>query len=451
MEKPQNPDINRKAMILVILASSAGTLIEWYDLFLAIILANTLSQQLFPPGNIKFLETLAVVASSYFIRPIGSLLFGNIGDRAGRKYSFLVSLLLMGGATFLIGCLPTYTQVGWLAPILLLILRLMQGLAISGEYSGATIYVAEHAPKSRRGFYTGFIQSTVPVGLIISLGIVFLTRSQMAETDFHSYGWRIPFLCSAVLVALSYIVRSRLKESPLFQQLKLEGKTSESPIKESFRHGSNIRLMLIAIFGGNAAQSAIMQTTQFVALYFLERAVKLTDTTALFIIAVATLLGGPSYQLFGTLSDKWGRKKVILSGLVASAILIPLSFYYFMALGNPQHLTEVHSISSGNIAILTGLVWLTTIACGMVYGPMGAFMLELFPTRIRYTSMGFAHNIGNGVLGGSTPLITELIRNLLLVSAAFAPFIGLIYPIALTLIAIIVNAVYVPETFKREL
>lgn len=438
-------------MSLVIIASSAGTLIEWYDLFLAIILANTLSQQLFPPSDIKFLETLAVVASSYFIRPIGSLLFGNIGDKVGRKYSFLVSLLLMGGATFLIGCLPTYAQVGWLAPVILLLLRLMQGLAISGEYSGATIFVAEHAPKRRRGFYTGFIQSTVPVGLIISLAVVFISRSMMTETDFHAYGWRIPFLCSAVLVILSYIVRSRLKESPLFQQLKLEGKTSASPIKDSFKAPKNIRLMLIAIFGGNAAQSAIMQTSQFVALYFLERAVKLTDTTALFIIAVATLLGGPSYQLFGAWSDKWGRKKTILLGLIASAVLIPVSFYYFMALGNPEHITMVHSIATENIAVLTGLVFLMTIACGMVYGPMGAFMLELFPTHIRYTSMGFAHNIGNGVLGGSTPLITELIKSLLIVSAAFAPFIGLLYPISLTVIAIIVNALYVPETYKREL
>ncbi|HEX5170117.1 MAG TPA: MFS transporter [Cyclobacteriaceae bacterium] len=445
------PDSAQKNLRLVILASAGGTLIEWYDLFMALILANTLSIQLFPPGDSKFLETVAIIVSSYFIRPIGSLLFGSIGDRVGRKYSFLITLMLMGGATFLIGCIPGYKLIGWGAPVLLLIFRLMQGLAISGEYAGAAIYVAEHAPQNKRGFYTGFIQATAPLALLFSLGVVYIIRSRMDDQQFNSFGWRIPFLFSIVLFFFSYLIRIKLSESPLYLELKRKGETSKTPIRECFRSKETLLLMLKAIFGGNAAQSAAMHTSQFVTLFFLQRSVRIPDVTALLILSIGFLFGGFFYQWAGALSDRVGRKKVILTGLVLSLIFIPFSFYWFMALGNPQRLTEVHAISNEIIFIFILLQISMMISTAMLYGPMGAFMLELFPTKIRYTGMGFAHNIGNGVIGGATPLVTEWIRSSFVIGIFMAPFAGLIYPLVLIVIGIIVNSLTVPETYERNL
>lgn len=451
MNQTNPPPTSKKHLFTVIVAAAAGTLIEWYDLFLAIILAPVLSENLFPKSDVKFLETLAVVLSSYLIRPVGSLIFGAIGDKTGRKKSFLVSLLLMGGATFLVGCIPGYSVVGWLAPVMLLVFRLAQGLAISGEYTGATIYVAEHAPANKRGYYTGFIQSTAPLGLFVCLAIVFATRALMSPADFIAYGWRIPFLFSAVLVLVSYIARKQLGESPVYTQLKAEGKTTQAPISDAFKTPGNGALMLRAIFGGCAAQATLMQTSQFVTLFFLQRSAMLSPNTAILVLASAILLAGPSFQFFGGLSDKLGRKKLMLSGLIISAILVPIVFYLFLKIGNPNELKEVHSINTAATIQLIGLALLINVATAMVYGPIGAFMLELFPTRIRYTSMGFAYNIGNGVIGGSTAFITELLKKTLIIGAAFAPLVGLIYPLALVIIAIIVNATSVPETYKNSL
>ncbi|WP_312356569.1 MFS transporter [Empedobacter sp.] len=436
----------------IILASSVGTLIEWYDMFLAIILASVLSTQLFPnDGSSHFLETLAVVVSSFMFRPIGSLIFGSIGDRIGRKYSFLVSLIMMGAATFLIGCIPTFDSVGWFAPVLLLFCRIMQGLAISGEYAGAVIYVAEHAPAEKRGFYTGFIQATVPIGLLLCLTVVFLTQSFLSEEAFASFGWRIPFLFSGILVILSYFIRQRLHESPIFEQLKKEGKTSKTPIKDAFTTPGNVKLMLKAIFGGNAAQSTIMQTTLFVTLFFLQRAVNLPYETVLIVVLCSTLFSSFFYQWFGALSDKIGRKPVMLGGMICSFILIPLSFFLYMKLGNSEGLKEVHDIS--NLAVLGIVVvsLITSIAGAATYGPLGAFMLEIFPTKIRYTSMGFAQNMGNGFIGGATTFVTELIKSTIIVSATMSPYIGLAYPLILIFIAILVNYFTIPETYKTDL
>ena len=357
----------------------------------------------------------------------------------------------MGGATFLIGCIPTFKTIGWFAPVLLLIFRLFQGLAISGEYAGATIYVAENSPDDRRGFYTGFIQSTVPLGLLLCLSILIITRSSMSEQNFENYGWRLPFLFSAILVMLCYIIRRRLPETPHYQKLQAEGNLSKTPVKESFKTKGNVKLMLLAIFGGGGAQSALMQTTHFVMLYFLQRTVFLSLDTTLLIIIVATILGCPFFQFFGGLSDKIGRKAIILSGLILSTVLIPVTFYYILHIGNPNGLNQVHAIGSVEIIKLILMIASLHICCAMVYGPLGAFILELFPTRIRFTSMGFAYNMGNGVLGGSTTFITELFRNLFLISASLSPFTGLIYPLSLIVIAVFVNALFVPETYQRKL
>lgn len=444
-------EVKKNKTRFVIFSTAVGTLIEWYDLVLAIMLAPVLSQNFFPESDARFLETLAIVVTSYLIRPIGSLIFGSIGDAIGRKKPFLFSLLLMGCATFLIGCIPNYSVIGWFAPFLLLICRLLQGLAISGEYTGATIFVAEHAPDRRRGFYTGFIQATVPLSLLLCLSVLLITRSLMTSENFDLYGWRFPFLFSAVLVILSYTIRRKLNETPLYSQLKLEGRTSASPVKESFKAKGNVRLMVLSIFGGCAAQSTLMQTTHFVVFFFLQRSVYLSLQETLVIVGIATLVGCPFFQWFGALSDKVGRKTIMLSGLVLSLIMVPLVFYLMMSIGNPEGLKVTHAISDDAIIKITLLVCSLHLCCAMLYGPLGAFIVELFPTRIRFTSMGFAYNIGNGVLGGSTTFITELLRSLILAGAILSPFVGLIYPLSLIAVAIIINWFFVPETYHRNM
>ncbi len=427
-------------MRLAIIASATGTLLEWYDLYLAIILAKVLSTQLFPGGSdTYFLETLAIVGSSFFIRPLGSLFFGSLGDRKGRKKSFLLSLLLMGGATFLIGLIPTFAQIGWFAPILLLLFRLVQGFALSGEYSGAIIYVSENAPIDRRGYYTGFIQATVPVGLLLCLSVVIMVQSMMTSAEFTSWGWRIPFLTSAILVVFSYFIRKKMEETPVFEALKRSNNLSKSPIKDSLGSKASLKKMLAIIFGGNAAQSTIMQTAQFVTLYFLQRAMKVDENTSLVILALALLLGTPFFQWAGKWSDRYGRSKVIYLGLCLAAVSIPASFYLFHAYGNPQQLTVSHGLSLSTTVLFVLLTFINTLASALVYGPMGVYVMEFFSGKTRYTSMGFTHNVGNGVLGGATPLITEFMKGHLLVSAALSPFIGLLYPMTLILIALVVN------------
>lgn len=430
----------KKRMRVIITASATGTLLEWYDLFLAIILANVLSKNFFPDNDsTAFLETLAIVGSSFFIRPIGSLIFGSIGDRVGRKRSFILSLLLMGAATFLIGLIPDFAVIGWLAPICLLILRLIQGFALSGEYSGAIIYTSENSPPDKRGYYTGFTQATVPIGLLICLLVVILVQSLMSAEDFADWGMRIPFLSSILLVLFSYLIRRRMEETPYFLLLKQSGNIAKSPVKEVLSNVLTLKLMLKLIFGGNAAQSAIMHSSQFVTLYFLQRAVHIHEATSYVILATALLFGTPFYQLAGKWSDKFGRKKLIFCGMLIAFISIPISFYLFLKLGNPERLSVPHDIGVPVTIAFIFLVFINTFASALVYGPMGAFVMEYFHGRTRYTAMAFTHNIGNGLIGGATPLITEFLKTTLTVSAAFAPFIGLLYPLGLIVIGLIVN------------
>ncbi len=429
-----------KQMKTAIIASATGTLLEWYDLFLAVILAKLLSSQLFPSNSdTAFLETLAIVGSSFFVRPIGSLFFGSMGDRKGRKKSFLLSLLLMGGATFLIGLIPTFNQIGWAAPILLLALRLAQGFALSGEYSGAIVYVAENAPADKRGYYTGFIQATVPLGLLLCLVVVIGVQSFMSPEDFASWGWRLPFLSSAILVFFSFLARRKMDETPVYLEMKASGNLSKSPIKESLNSWKKVKVMLMLIFGGNAAQSTIMQTSQFVTLYFLQRAMKVDEFTSFTILAAAMLLGTPFFQWAGAWSDKIGRKKVIFIGICLGLISIPASFYIFNAFGNPEGLTVPHGLPISTTLLFISLAFINMIASALVYGPMGIFVMEYFESKVRYTSMGFTHNIGNGLIGGATPLITEFIKANVIVGAALSPFIGLMYPIGLVALAFLIN------------
>lgn len=437
-------------MRLVIAASSIGTLIEWYDLFLAIILSRVLSNQLFPGGeSTHFLETLAIVGSSYIARPIGGLIFGSMGDRRGRKNSFLISLLLMGGATFLIGCLPTFQQVGWLAPVLLLILRLAQGFALSGEYAGAVIYVSENAPPEKRGFFTGFIQITAALGLVFGLMIVLAVQSLMTPADFQSFGWRLPFLLSALMVWVAYIVRRKLPETPVFSEMQAAGNLSTSPVQEMLSKGENWRKIFHIVFGCNAAQSAMMQSFQFVTLFFLQRTVGLAEKTSLLILAAALLAGIPFYQIAGAWSDRFGRKKIIFSGLLFSLVSLPVSFYLFKTLGNPNNLPAPQEISMGLTLFFIFLTFVNAFAGALMYGPMGAFLVESFPGKTRYTGMAFTQNLGNGVIGGSTPFITEFLKANLVVGAVLSPYIGLIYPMGLAALAVLLMP-WLPETAGRK-
>ncbi len=427
-------------MKTAIIASATGTLLEWYDLFLAVILAKLLSSQLFPANsNTAFLETLAIVGSSFFVRPIGSLFFGSMGDRKGRKKSFLLSLLLMGGATFFIGLIPTFNQIGWAAPILLLVLRLAQGFALSGEYSGAIVYVAENAPANKRGYYTGFIQATVPIGLLLCLVVVIAVQSVMSPEAFNSWGWRLPFLSSAILVLFSYLARRKMDETPVYLAMKASGSLSKSPVRESLNTWKKIKLILMLIFGGNAAQSTIMQTSQFVTLYFLHRAMKVDEFTSFTILAVALLLGTPFFQWAGALSDRIGRKRVIFMGICLGLISIPISFYLFNTLGNPEGLSTTHGLTLSTTFLFIFMAFINMIASALVYGPMGIFVMEYFESKVRYTSMGFTHNIGNGLIGGATPLVTEFLKANIIVGAALSPFVGLLYPIGLVMLAFLIN------------
>jgi len=439
-----------KKMRTIITASATGTLLEWYDLFLAVILAKALSKNFFPDSDsTAFLETLAIVGSSFFIRPIGSLIFGSIGDRTGRKRSFLLSLILMGSATFCIGLIPNFSVIGWLAPILLLAMRLVQGFALSGEYAGAIIYTSENSPPDKRGYYTGFTQATVPVGLLLCLLVVILVQSLMTPEDFADWGMRIPFLSSVILVLFSYLMRRRIEETPYFLEMKQSGNIAKSPVREVLRDKAKLKLMLKLIFGGNAAQSAIMHSSQFVTLYFLQRTVHVNEATSYIILAVALLAGTPLFQLAGKWSDTFGRKKLIYYGMLIALVSIPLSFYLFLTLGNPDRLTVPHDIGAPLTMLFILLVFVNTFASALVYGPMGAFVLEYFHGRTRYTAMGFTHNIGNGLIGGATPLVTELLRSTLTVSAAFAPYVGLLYPLGLIGIGLVVNP-FIGEAEEEE-
>jgi MFS family permease len=420
----------REPIARIIFASSAGTLIEWYDFYIFGSLAAIISGLFFPKDDptAAFLLTLATFATGFAIRPVGAVFFGRIGDLVGRKYAFLVTLVIMGLSTTVIGLLPTYEKIGILAPIALVFLRLLQGLALGGEYGGAATYVAEHAPDGRRGYYTSFIQTTATLGLFVSLAVILGVRLWVGEEAFKTWGWRIPFLLSILLVGMSLYIRLKLKESPLFARLKEKGKASATPLGDSFGNKKNWKLILLALFGATAGQGVVWYTGQFYALYFLQTALKIEFATANIVVAIALILGTPFFILFGHLSDKIGRKRIMLLGfLLAVLTYIPI----YMAM-------EKFAASP---AMLVLLIFVQVIYVTMVYGPIAAFLVELFPAKIRYTSMSLPYHVGNGVFGGFTPLVASAV-----VAGTGNIFLGLVYPIAIAAISFVVGLALLPET-----
>lgn len=474
----------------VITASSVGTLIEWYDFYIFGSLAVVISTQFFPSDHptAAFLYTLAAFAVGFVVRPFGALVFGRLGDMIGRKYTFLLTLILMGSSTFLIGLVPSYDTIGIAAPIIVVVLRLLQGLALGGEYGGAATYVAEHAPAAKRGFYTSFIQTTASLGFFVSLAVILLVYLNMSEEAFSSWGWRIPFLFSIFLVGISIYIRLRMKESPLFAKLKAEGKVSKNPIRESFGKKDNLKLVLLALFGATAGQGVVWYTGQFYALSFIQKTCNIEFEQSYYILAVALLLGTPLFIYFGWLSDKVGRKPIMMIGFLFAILLYRPVYQKMydladisvkMVVSEDREQTgedaEVRTLTYEDGTILKAstvagvvsnevtlgqtpfwamilLIFVQVVLVTMVYGPIAAFLVELFPTRIRYTSMSLPYHIGNGVFGGLTPLIATSLYE---VSRTEAnpdgdPFVGLLYPIAIAAITLIIGTIFLSNKRPAE-
>jgi MFS family permease len=421
----------------VITASSVGTMIEWYDFYIFGSLAAIISTQFFPGSSptAAFLKTLATFAVGFAVRPLGALVFGRIGDLIGRKFAFLATLLIMGGSTAAIGFLPGYSKIGIAAPIILVILRLLQGLALGGEYGGAAVYVAEHAPDGRRGFYTSFIQTTATLGLFLSLAVILLVRAAVGEEAFRVWGWRIPFVLSLLLVGISYYIRIRLRESPLFTALKESGKTSQAPIQESFGTWARWKVFLVVLFGATAGQAVVWYTGQFYALLFLQTVLKVPLVTSYVIVAVALILGAPLFIFFGSLSDRIGRKKIMMAGNLLAALLYVPIYYAMKIYSNPV-----------NPVMLTALVFVQVVFVTMVYGPIAAFLVEAFPARIRYTSMSLPYHFGNGWFGGFLPIIATS-----LVAQTGNIYAGLAFPIVVALITVVVGSIMLRDQHNESI
>jgi MFS family permease len=442
--------VYRYKLPFVIAASAAGTVIEWYDFYLYGVLAAFFATQFFPPGNdvAALLSSLATFGAGFAVRPFGAAFFGRIGDIIGRKFTFLVTITLMGISTALVGVLPTFAQIGILAPIILVLLRLAQGLALGGEYGGAAIYVAEHAPDHERGKYTSWIQTTATIGLLLALAVILLFRLSMGDAAFKEYGWRIPFILSAVLVALALFIRLRLQETPLFTRLKDAGRSTTSPWRESFGDPANRRLILLALFGMTAGQAVVWYQGQFQALFFMQNILGVKFSNAYFIVGTAIVLATPFFLFFGRLSDRIGRKPIILGGCLIAALSYYPIYNLMFAAANPvlnpktdPAITSTYISANPNIAMLIALVWIQVVFVTMVYGPIAAFLVEYFPARIRYTSLSLPYHIGNGWFGGFLPLIAAS-----LFAATGNIYAGLIYPIVVALITAAVGWRFVRET-----
>ncbi|MBA2619793.1 MAG: MHS family MFS transporter [Acidobacteria bacterium] len=468
----------------VIGASSVGTMIEWYDFYIFGSLASVISPLFYPPGNDTFayIAYLATFAVGFIVRPFGALFFGRIGDVVGRKYAFLVTLLIMGGATAIIGFLPTYAQIGIAAPIILLLIRVLQGLALGGEYGGAAVYVAEHVPDDKRGFYTSFIQITATLGLFVSLAVILIVQNTMSADQFAGKtegfaGWRIPFLISIFLVAISLFIRLRMKESPIFQHVKSAGMTSASPLVEAFTKWENLKIVLISLFGATAGQGVVWYTGQFYALFYLQSILNVNATSANYIIAIALLMGMPLFVFFGWLSDKIGRKWIIMAGLLL-AVITYIPIYKAMQSAAGSNVVTASSeankvtgaiklipksqgpdgalidapkvlpyttfgdlLGNGTAWKLIFLIFIQVIWVTMVYGPIAAFLVEAFPAKIRYTALSLPYHIGNGVFGGLLPLI-----GLSIIASTGNIYAGLYYPMIVAAITFVVGSLLLRES-----
>jgi MFS family permease len=490
----------------VILASSVGTLIEWYDFYIFGSLATVIANQFFPKTNptAALLSTLATFAAGFIVRPFGALVFGRLGDLIGRKYTFLLTLIIMGGSTFAIGLIPSYESIGVFAPIIVLVLRLLQGLALGGEYGGAATYVAEHSPADRRGYFTSWIQTTATLGLFLSLGIILITRHSLDSdraisiAKFNDWGWRIPFLVSIVLVAVSIYIRLKMKESPLFSKLKTEGKTSVNPLKESFAHKGNLKMVLLALFGATMGQGVVWYTGQFYAQSFIENVCKIDFEQSRTILIWAILFATPFFVVFGKWSDKVGRKWIMLTGMLLAIVTYRPLFNQLFSISditNKKELVTRNEIStkmipigntgnsvrtvtstrhykegirlievktdtlyaeSGKVTLkpdiktskllndenyrmMVIIIFVMVLYVTMVYGPIAAFLVELFPTKIRYTSMSLPYHIGNGVFGGLTPFIATLLTTIY----TGDKLVGLYYPIIIAAVCLVIGILYV--------
>jgi len=526
----------------VILASSLGTVFEWYDFYLYGSLASIIGAQFFsayPPATRDIFALLAF-AAGFLVRPFGAIVFGRVGDIVGRKYTFLVTILIMGLSTFIVGLLPNAATIGFAAPVILIGLRLAQGLALGGEYGGAATYVAEHAPPGKRGYYTSFIQTTATLGLFLSLLVILFTRTAIGEADFAVWGWRIPFLVSVILLGVSVWIRLRLNESPIFQQMKDEGKSSKAPLTEAFANWGNAKIVILALIGGTMGQGVVWYTGQFYALFFLQSILKVDGYTANLLIAWSLLLGTGFFIVFGALSDKIGRKPIIMAGCLIAALTFfpifrmittnanpalekaiesvkvevvadpagcgdlfnPVGTRVFSALcdtardflakssvkystvagpagsgvkvtfngkdvaypdakaGNPALATAIAAagypkagdagivkmsnpfdIFRPQVLAIIGLLFILVIFVTMVYGPIAAMLVELFPTKIRYTSMSLPYHIGNGWFGGLLPATAFAI-----VASTGDIYAGLWYPIIFASITAVVGFFFLPET-----
>ncbi|HEY3971429.1 MAG TPA: MFS transporter [Candidatus Sulfotelmatobacter sp.] len=458
----------------VIMASSVGTMIEWYDFYIFGSLAAILGPKFYPPGNDTFayIAYLATFAVGFLVRPFGALFFGRIGDLVGRKYAFLVTLSIMGFSTFAIGLLPSYATAGWFAPIVLLLIRVLQGLALGGEYGGAAVYVGEHVPDHQRGFYTSFIQITATLGLFVSLIVILATQNAMSKDDFAAYGWRIPFLISIILVLISLYIRLKMKESPIYSQLKSAGMTSTQPLTDAFTKWPNLKQVLISLFGATAGQGVVWYTGQFYALFYMQTILKVNVKTANIIVAIALLCAMPFFTVVGALSDRIGRKKLMMAGcLLGLLTYIPIYKAMERAAGNNVitvksarnkvtgaiSLTAMTTDATGafvpakeapspNVPMLVVLVFIQVLYVCLVYGPIAAYLIEAFPAKIRYTSLSLPYHIGNGVFGGLLPLI-----GLSSVAATGNIYAGLYYPMAIAGLTFIVGSLLLKETHGNRI
>ncbi|PSK94261.1 MFS transporter [Taibaiella chishuiensis] len=500
-----------KGIWKVIFASSAGTLIEWYDFYIFGSLAVVIATKFFPQGNptAAFLSTLATFAAGFVVRPFGALVFGRLGDMIGRKYTFMLTLLLMGGATFLIGCIPGYETIGFLAPLLVLLLRLLQGLALGGEYGGAATYVAEHAPAHQRGYWTSWIQTTATVGLFISLIVILITKTVLSKEAFDLWGWRVPFWLSILMVLVSYLIRRKMSESPLFAKAKAEGKTSTNPLKESFGNRYNLKFVLLALFGAAMGQGVVWYTGQFYALSFIQKTCNIESAQTDSLLAIALLMGTPFFIVFGWLSDKIGRKHIMLAGMLLAIICyrpIYRTMYNISDLkqkaalvADTKHDLKVSAAANGDsvyhyttvvqysdatrysydstvvvhadkaaeatkpkiakATLLNGndkwmmilLVFVQVIFVTMVYGPIAAFLVEMFPVKIRYTSMSLPYHVGNGIFGGLLPTVAVYLASKAKDAGQGDWYLeGLWYPIIIAAISFVIGLLYISGKRKLE-